>query len=152
MGNIQRAIENEIERRVRLENRHQNANARRPMVKVKREMAEFRKELRCLKDELAEIREIISGTARPKHLAVPRVDGAGIRKLRKKHGLTAKEFAAILGVSLETVSRWENGKPRIRSAHKKAIANLRNLGKKAIRKMLAEAMRGDCKSASNTFS
>ena len=149
MGNIQRAIENEIERRVRLENGHQNAGARRAMVKVKREMAEFRKELRCLKDELAEIRETVSGTARPKHLAVPRVDGAGIRKLRKKNELTAKEFAAILGVSLETVSRWENGKQRIRSAHKKAIANLRNLGKKTIRKMLAEAMRVDCKSTSN---
>jgi len=118
---------------------------------MKREMAEFRKELRCLKDELAEISEIVSGTARPKHLAVPRVDGAGIRNLRKKHGLTAKEFAAILGVSLETVSRWENGKQRIRSAHKKAIANLRNLGKKPIRKMLAEAMRADCESTSNTF-
>ncbi|NCB09371.1 MAG: helix-turn-helix domain-containing protein [Bacteroidia bacterium] len=149
MKNIQRAIQNEIERRVRLENGHQNAGARCAMVKVKREMAEFRKELRCLKDELAEICETVSGTARPKHLAVPRVDGAGIRKLRKKNELTAKEFAAILGVSLETVSRWETGKQRIRSAHKKAVANLRNLGKRAIRKMLAEAMRVDCKSTSN---
>jgi len=76
MGNIQRAIENEIERRVRLENRHLNAGARRAMVKVKREMAEFRKELCCLKDELAEISETVCGTARPKHLAVPRVDGS----------------------------------------------------------------------------
>ena len=147
MGNLQRAIENEIERRVRLENCHQNADARRTMAKMKREMAEFRKELRCLKDELAEICETVSGTAKPKHLAVPRVDGVGIRRLRKKHGLTIREFGAILGVSLETISRWENEKQRIRPAHKKAIANLRNLGKKAIRKMLAEAMRVDCKSA-----
>lgn len=138
MKNIQRAIQNEIERRVRLESCRQNIKDWRTTSKIKRNMAELRKELRQLKNELAEVRKVVGGTAGPKRPITPRVNGAGILRLRKRNGLTEKEFADVLGVSLETVSRWENGKQVIRPAHKKAIADLRHIGKRVIRKMLAE--------------
>lgn len=33
-----------------------------------------------------------------------------VRELRKRTGLTQEKFAAILGVTLPTINRWENGR------------------------------------------
>lgn len=35
--------------------------------------------------------------------------GDNIQKLRKESGLTQEKLAALLGVSFQAVSRWENG-------------------------------------------
>jgi len=35
--------------------------------------------------------------------------GENIRSYRKKNGLTQEEFAERLGVTYQSVSRWENG-------------------------------------------
>ncbi len=36
-------------------------------------------------------------------------DGKALRFMRKQAGFKAKEFAKLIGVTPETVSRWENG-------------------------------------------
>ena len=40
------------------------------------------------------------------------LSGSEIRELRKRLGLTQKEFAHELGVTFSTLSRWENGRVR----------------------------------------
>lgn len=47
-----------------------------------------------------------------------------IRKIRQQLGLTQEEFAAKLGVTFPTVSRWENGH---RKPSKMALLLLKNL-------------------------
>lgn len=46
-----------------------------------------------------------------------------IRKLRKKLILSQDEFAKLLGVSIQSINRWENGKhePTIKVKRKLAI-------------------------------
>lgn len=40
------------------------------------------------------------------------MDGADIRKLRKRLALTQEEFAHEIGVTFATVNRWENHKSK----------------------------------------
>lgn len=47
-----------------------------------------------------------------------------IKKLRTKLLLTQSEFASLLGVSFESVNRWENGKNEPSMKMKRQIAKL----------------------------
>ncbi len=49
------------------------------------------------------------------------LDGKEVRFLRKNAGLSATKLAKILGVSLETISRWENDKIKIKSSSDRLI-------------------------------
>ena len=68
-----------------------------------------------------------------------RINAAGILRLRNKLGLTQGEFAKLLGVAMHTVSVWEQGRRVPRHTHKVRICALRGLGKRELKKMLAEA-------------
>jgi DNA-binding transcriptional regulator YiaG len=40
-------------------------------------------------------------------------NGKKVRKLRKSLGLTQEKFSQLIAVSLDTVKKWESGKPNI---------------------------------------
>ena len=61
-----------------------------------------------------------------------------ILKFRKKHGISQKGFAALLGVATFTVSHWELGKNRPRTAQIEAISALVKLGKRKLIALLQE--------------
>lgn len=71
----------------------------------------------------------------PKH----RLNAAGIVRVRNKLKLTQAEFARLLGVAAHTVSIWELGKVSPRRDAKAAICALRGLGKRELKKRLAES-------------
>jgi len=48
-----------------------------------------------------------------------------IQKLRKKRMLTQPEFAKIMGVCKDTVSKWEHGQRRPRPVHLRKLDRLR---------------------------
>ena len=50
--------------------------------------------------------------------------GRNIRLTRLKRGMTRAEFAAAVGVTVATVSRWEDGAMGIRDSHKLKIAEV----------------------------
>jgi len=52
-----------------------------------------------------------------------------VRELRERTGLTQEKFAAMLGVTLPTINRWENGRARPSPlAMEKIEALLRSMG------------------------
>lgn len=53
--------------------------------------------------------------------------GAEVRFLRKEMGMKAKDFAALLGVSPVTVSRWETGAERVGDTNDRLIRCLYQL-------------------------
>ena len=69
-----------------------------------------------------------------------RINAAGIIRLRNKLGLTQAEFAKVLGVAMHTVSVWEQGRRIPRPAHKVRICALRGLGKRELKRRLAQAV------------
>ena len=57
----------------------------------------------------------------------PSNTGEIIKKLRKQHHLTQKEFADKLGVTYQAVSKWENGKNMPDITLLKEISNIFNI-------------------------
>ena len=53
--------------------------------------------------------------------------GENIKALRKKSSLTQDEFAKLIGVSKETVCRWEKGRSAIRQSTLQTITSVFNL-------------------------
>ena len=49
---------------------------------------------------------------------------------RRKLGLSAADFGALLGVSGQSVYKWEHGEARPRARQLEAIAELRGIGKR----------------------
>ena len=45
--------------------------------------------------------------------AVTKFNAKKVRKLRKSLGLTQEKFSQLIAVSLDTVKKWESGKPNI---------------------------------------
>ena len=81
---------------------------------------------------------------KPSEAVVPAKSGKArfspktIAKFRKKHGISQKGFAALLGVATFTVSHWELGKNRPRANQIAAISALVKLGKRKVFALLQE--------------
>ena len=65
-----------------------------------------------------------------------RFSAKGLVSLRKRLGLSAAECGLLVDASAQSVYNWEQGKVRPRAKHLPALAELRGLGKKAIRARL----------------
>jgi transcriptional regulator with XRE-family HTH domain len=65
---------------------------------------------------------------RPKHTysGDPEVRKENLLRLRKAHGPTQKKFAKIIGVSVDTLSGWENDDPPL--SNENIIDNFKVLG------------------------
>lgn len=72
--------------------------------------------------------------------------GEEVRFLRKRMGLKAVEFANILGVTKETVSRWENNQTTLSSTADRATrlmyTAIENFGMAEFLNLLARVQRG----------
>ena len=52
-----------------------------------------------------------------------KIDGEVIRRLREEQGLTQLYVAKVVGVTSDTISRWENNRyPRIKTANAQRLA------------------------------
>jgi HK97 family phage major capsid protein len=63
----------------------------------------------------------------------------GFITLRKKLGLSANEMGQLLGVSGQSIYKWEQGKAKPRASQLPAIAAARKMGKKQVMAKLAGA-------------
>ena len=61
---------------------------------------------------------------------------ASIKRQRSRLRLSQRELSQILGVSANTVARWETGTSHPRPAHRVSLEKLRGLGVRAARRML----------------
>ena len=67
-----------------------------------------------------------------------RVTPERIRKWRTKLKLSQIQYAGLLGVNVLSVNHWESGKTEPRESQKQKIAQLRDLGKRELRKLMAD--------------
>ncbi len=74
-------------------------------------------------------------------VGIVRFSAKGLAKLRELLGLSANECGLLLGVSGQTVYKWENGKARPRAKNLPAVAALRKMGKKGARAKIEQLTR-----------
>lgn len=134
MPNIASVLKEEIARVARKEGRAETQQ-------LKKSSAHFRSDIAALKRRIAVLEQLVGrlGKAAGKkpskasadELATPfRFSASGLLAQRKRLGLSAAEAGRLLGVSDQSVYKWENGKTRPRASQFSAIAELRGLSKK----------------------
>lgn len=143
MPNIATVLKDEILRLARKEVRSE-------LETLKKASARYRSEIAALKRSFSELEKrqsrLESGKA-PRQTrggdddregARYRYSASGLPKLRNRLGLSGAELGRLLGVSTQTIYNWESEKARPRAEKIKAIAELKSLGKRQIKVMLAD--------------
>jgi DNA-binding transcriptional regulator YiaG len=134
MPNIAVVIRAEIERMVSREVR--KATAASELAQLRRRVAELEKALAAVKKEASG-----NGRAKPagrrgrQFKATPQT----LRKIRARLGVTQAELAKLVGVSGNAAWQWEAGRAAPRGRKVKAIQELTKIGKREVRRRLAEA-------------
>lgn len=140
MPNIATAFKDEISRVCRKEMRKQ-------LEPLRKASAAYRKEIAALKRKLQESERQFGALAKrgtkaktESAEAAPekqtRFVAKGLKSLRTRLGLSAAELASLLGVTGQSVYNWEQKKSTPRAAQLTQLAQLRSLGKKAVRAQL----------------
>lgn len=122
---------------------------------LKKAAAEYRSHLSKLKKRIGELeralKNVSKSAGRLPRGSVAKVaeedeDSSGVQRrfsaarlasTRKKLGLSAADFAALIGVSALSIYKWESGNVRPRAKQLEAIASIRGIGKHEVAERLA---------------
>jgi DNA-binding transcriptional regulator YiaG len=149
MPNIAIVLKGEIARIARKEVRAETQEFRKASAQYRTHIAALRRRIEQLERQLKKVGRS-SGRAAPAAAAESEEDqgtslrfsAARLAAQRKKLGLSAADFATLLGVSGQSVYKWEHGEARPRARQLEAIAALRGIGKREAAARLAQAQQG----------
>lgn len=142
MPNIATILKQEIARVARKE-------ARADTQQLKKASAHYRSDIATLKRRIAALEKLVgrlgkaAGKIKPVALTDEpassfRFSASGLQAQRKRLGLSASEAGLLLGVSDQSVYKWENGKTRPRASQFASIAALKSLNKRQAAARLGE--------------
>jgi DNA-binding transcriptional regulator YiaG len=146
MPNIAVVLKDEIARIARKETRAQTAEFKKASAQYRTHIAGLRRRI----DELErQLKRVSKASGRATAAPVEQEDEGTHRRFsatrlaaqRRKLGLSAADFAALLGVSGQSVYKWEHGEARPRARQLEAIAELRGIGKREAQARLAQLQR-----------
>ena len=137
MPNIATVLKEEIRRLAKKEAKSQVAPLRKTTTQHRRDIAALKRELReqerrNAKLEKALARGMTAGASAPRVDTAPRFSPTWLAKHRAKLGLSAADYAKLVGVSGLTIYNWEKGKTRPRTAQLEALAVVRGMGKRQV--------------------
>lgn len=143
MPNIAAVLKDEIARIARKEVRAQTEDFRKASAQYRSHIAALRRRIDELERELKKVRK--TSTRAAPATAEDEQGGGKQRRFsatrfasqRRKLGLSAADFGALLGVSGQSVYKWEHGEARPRARQLEAIAAVRGIGKREAAARLA---------------
>ena len=139
MSTIAAVLKQEITRLARREARAITKSLHKASSQFRRDIAELKRQTAKARAELVRLqRQASRGGATPVVEASTgkvRYSSASVVAQRKRLGLSAADFAKLVGVSGHTVYKWEHG-TRPRNAQVKAFAAVRGIGKTEARARL----------------
>jgi DNA-binding transcriptional regulator YiaG len=143
MPNIAAVLKDEISRIARKEARAQTADFKKASAQHRAHIAALRRRIEELERKLK-----IATKGAGRASAAPaedddqgpnrRFSATRLAAQRRKLGLSAADFATLIGVSGQSVYKWEHGEARPRTKQLEAIAALRGIGKREAAARLAE--------------
>jgi len=139
MSNLVSSLKEEIVRIARKEIRTETETLRKASTRYRSEIAELKRQLTQLEKQLRQ------GGRRAVAKPIPESEGTGnirfradgLRGHRERLGVTAKDMAALLDVSVQPLANWESGKTKPRASQLGTIAAMRKLGKRDVAQRLA---------------
>jgi DNA-binding transcriptional regulator YiaG len=147
MPNIASVLKSEIGRLARREVRGETES-------LKKASAQYRSEIAGLKRRLAAMEKLVKRLGRSSPAPSRRASAAegedaagqdrrrfsakGLAKHRQRLGLSAEAFGKLVGVTGQSIYKWEAGKARPRATQVQAIAAIRTLGKREAQAKLEE--------------
>jgi DNA-binding transcriptional regulator YiaG len=145
MPNIATVLKEEIARVARKESRGDNQ-------KLKKSSAQYRSDIASLKRRMLALERLVARLGKPSRRSAGaavaqdadepgtrlRFSAKGLASQRKRLGLSAAEAGAIIGVSGQSIYKWEDAKARPRASQLPGIATLRGMSKKEAAAKLAE--------------
>lgn len=143
MPNIAVVLKGEIARIARKEVRAQTEEFRKSSAQYRAHIAALRRRIEELERQLKRVGKTTGrASAAPEQEEEPgtnrRFSAPRLAAQRQKLGLSAADFAALLGVSGQSVYKWEHGEARPRARQLEAIAALRGIGKREAAARLAK--------------
>ncbi len=134
MPNLASVLKDEIRRLARKEVRAEMHSLKSASAQYRRDIAALKRKVKEHEREIVRLRKAAAkGTAVGSSAdsgASTRFSSDWVAKHREKLGLSAADYAALVGVSALTIYNWEHGKSRPRSAQLEAWGAIRNLGKR----------------------
>jgi len=143
MGKMEETLRQEITRLARKEVNAAVGPLSRRILGLKRTVSQLRKAVdKVGGDTSAPARVLSAREALPKasqaDVNSARILPGTIRSLRLKLGLTQTSLAVLLGVTPAAVQLWEQGRSQPRGRNKAGIVAVRSLGRREVKKILAE--------------
>ncbi len=147
MTNFASVFKKEVTRLAKKEARAAVGTLKEQLAKSRKQVAELRSEVRALNKK---IDLILKHQANDSAISIQEAAGdeisfrfspKSVRAHRKRVDMSAEQYAMLLGVSMQTVYHWEQGKSRPRKSQLATLAAVRKLGKKEANRRLALAMK-----------
>lgn len=134
MPNLATAFKDEVTRLARKEIRNEVAGLKKASAQHRSQLAALRKQVDLLERSLKKVARTpvrnASALADPPAEDAPlRFRAEGLASHRKRLGLTRAAFGTLLGVTDQTVYKWETGQSRPRREQLQAISTVRKMGR-----------------------
>jgi DNA-binding transcriptional regulator YiaG len=140
MANIAALLKEEITRLARKEVRRQtevlrktSAQQRKYIAMLKKRVSDLQRQVTALEKQTLKRSASISPSIGKKST---RFSAKGLRSHRNRLGLSAAAYGKLIGVTGQTVYKWENGAVRPRAQQLEALAAVRGIGKKELAALL----------------
>lgn len=141
MPNLATALKGEIARVARKELRGELETLRKSVTQYRSEIASLKRRLAALEQQTKRLgkatAKALPAAAEEEEEVKLRFRADGFATLRQKLGLSAEAMGKLLGVSGQSVYKWEAGKAHPRASQLQAIAAVRKLGKREAMARLA---------------
>jgi DNA-binding transcriptional regulator YiaG len=147
MTNIAAVLKSEISRLARKQSRAEVEGLRKLVSAQRAEVASLKKRVQDLEKALKTLaRHHAEGATKPRKSATQsdqtpsslRFSAKGLASNRKRLGLSAAEFALLIGTTQQSIFGWESGKTQPRAKFLPTIASLRGIGKREVAARLAK--------------
>lgn len=138
MPNIAQVLKEEIARLARKEVRAETDSLKKTVSTQRSDIARLKKEIATLQRQVK--RSTKNVPAAPQATSQEdtgfRFSAKGLASNRERLGLSAEQYGALVGVTGQSIYKWEAGKARPRASQIPAIAQLRGIGKREAAKRL----------------
>lgn len=141
MANIQQLLNEEIRRLARKEVIAVEKELKSQLVELRKTVSELKNRIKTLEKANASLQAAVPPTVEEPAEELQksvRVTPERIKQWREKLGLKRAQYAKLLDVSPLSVTHWESGSTVPREAQKRRIAELRDLGKRELKKLCME--------------